>query len=100
MRSVLAFLLLLAAPLSPLFADKITTNEDKSFEGIVTAFDKDKKLTLSTGYGDLTFTVATDVKDAAVADYAWPKTASAPEPKRNETLKPMRLTSRAKPVSK
>jgi hypothetical protein len=75
-------LLLLAA--SPLFADKITTVEGKVFEGVVTAFDKDKQLTLATGYGELTFTVATDIKDAALADYAWPKSASAAKPARDE----------------
>lgn len=73
MRSMFVLLLLLAAPLAPLFADKIITNEDKTFEGIVIAFDKDKKLTLATGYGDLSFTVATEIKDAAVADFTWPK---------------------------
>lgn len=80
MRSLFICLILLAAPL---FADKITTIEDKSFEGIVTAFDKDKKLTLATGYGELSFTVATEVKDAAVADYTWPKSTSTKKPARD-----------------
>lgn len=75
-------LLLLAA--SPLFADKITTVEGKVFDGLVTAFDKDKQLTLATGYGDLTFTVATDIKEATVADYTWPKSARASKPARDE----------------
>jgi hypothetical protein len=81
MRWTLALLVFAA---SPLFADQITTADGNVFTGIVTAFDKDKQLTLATGHGDLAFTVATDVKDATVEDYTWPKSAKATKPARAE----------------
>jgi hypothetical protein len=81
MRWILVLVVLAA---SPLFADKITTVEGNVFEGIVTAFDKDKQLTLATGHGDLAFTVATDIKDAEATDYTWPKSAQTAKPARAE----------------
>lgn len=64
-----------------LCADVVVTAEDSRFEGIVTKFEKSGKLVLSTGYGDLSFELATEVKDAAVTTYSWPKT-KAPVPAR------------------
>lgn len=57
---------------APLFADKIVAKFN-TFEGIVTKFDKDADLTLSTGYGDLTFSMSDDVREAIACEYTWPK---------------------------
>lgn len=80
MRAICLLLVLSAS--GSLTADVITTPNGVTFEGVVSVFDKDKKLTLATGYGDLTFTVATDIADASVADYTWPVSALTKKPAR------------------
>lgn len=68
---------------APLLADKITTPEGKTFEGVVSSFDKDESLTLATGYGDLTFSVKEDVRDASTGDYPWPASKQTEKPLRS-----------------
>ncbi|MCA8913153.1 MAG: hypothetical protein KDB82_15740 [Planctomycetes bacterium] len=84
MRKSVLLLVVSAAILGAarLHADSVTTPEGTTFEGIVTKFAKDGKLVLSTGYGDLTFEVESDVTEAATEDYSWPKAAHRKAPSR------------------